>query len=495
MVPKCLIPEILYLAHDSPASAHPGFMKTTNKIRKHYFWHNMRKHVLNHIKSCISCVKKRGFKKGDKAPLQRMPIPTRPFERIAIDAVGPLTVTLEGNRHVLVISDYFSRWVEAYPVRNVESETVAVVLEKFIATHGVPEHIVSDKGKAFLSDAIQQVYENYHIKKHTTTSYHPSSDGVVERANATIINALKHLVTATDYQWDKYLSSALLAYRTSYHSTIQDTPAHIVYGRDLVIPVDLLNREKKFSYADTREYSEDIEMRLKGAFNIVRENLEKAAEKQESYRNRTAKDKKIMVGDLVMLYTPAFKKGQARKFQDVQKGPYRVKSKTSPVNFQIMHINNPKDIQLIHVDRLTRLEERITFPYLYETENKDNIESQIDTPTDQLNVNDNINRISTSNTGYLPKRKSFEVIFRRPNNTLPITSNASNLVPESSQMVLDTPPTVDNDEVIQIDDTNTVMPLQNISRPSAVPAGQGQIQNVNKHTYNLRTLPKRSYRF
>lgn len=67
-----------------------------------------------------------------------------------------------------------------------------------------------------------------------------------------------------------------------------------------------------------------------------------------------------------MLYTSGFKKGQARKFQDVQKGPYKVKSKTSQVSFQITHFNNPKDIQLVHVDRLTHLENRITFPALYE---------------------------------------------------------------------------------------------------------------------------------
>ena len=435
VVPKTLIPEILNLAHDVPTSAHPGFMRTLNKIRKNYFWHNMRNHILNYIKSCLSCVERRGFKKHHKAPLQRMPIPSRPFEMVGLDAVGPLPVTLEGNKYILVMSDYFSRWVEGYAVKNISTETVAATLEKFISTHGVPEHLITDRGTSFISGAIQAVYKKLNINKHTTTAYHPSSDGVVERANGIIINALKHLVTTTDYEWDKYLNFALMAYRTSFHSSIQDIPAHIVYGRDLTLPIDLLTSKKKFSYADHREYSEDIEIRLQQAFEIIKQNLEKAAEKQENFRNRSAKDKKILVGDLVFLHTPVIKPGESKKFKSLNKGPYRVKQKTSPVNFQIAHINNHKDIQIVHVDRLTKIEERLTFPSLFESEgnniNSQQIEENLNEQSKLNNDNTSENQNKIQNYPIFPKMYTHTVRMvensKRKNKNRDVRSNPTKI--------------------------------------------------------------------
>lgn len=364
VVPKTLISEVLTTAHDSITIAHPGFQRTLSRVRKNFFWWGMYKHIANYIQSCVSCCERRGYNPKNKAPLQRVEIANRPFEKIAMDAVGPLPITNSGNKHVIVISDYFTRWVEAYPVRDLKTETVAFILEKFICTHGIPEHLLTDKGSSFLAGCIKKVYDKLGIKKHSTTSYHPSSDGLVERANGTVINALKHLIKEKQHDWDNYIHFALLAYRTAIHSALKDTPAHLVYGRDLILPVDLIGSHARRSYADNWEYSEDLHLRLKSAFDLIKKNLINAAEKQEQYRERFVKDKGIIVGDLVMLYTPVVKPGEAKKFTIFNKGVYRVVEQTSEVNFKIIHVNNPKDNQLVHVDRLTKLPERIIFPSL-----------------------------------------------------------------------------------------------------------------------------------
>lgn len=374
VIPKTLISYILNLAHDSITSAHPGFKRTLIKTKRNYFWWGQYKHTLNYVKSCVQCVSRRGYKSKHKAPLQRVEIASRPFEKIAMDAVGPLPITSDGNKHIIVISDYFTRWVEAYPIPNLLSETVIPVLEKFIATHGIPEHLTTDRGKSFLSDLIWKVYDKLEIKKHTTTSYHPSADGVVERANGTIINTLKHLVDKTNENWDKLLHFALLAYRTAYHTSIKDTPAHLVYGRDLILPVDLITKPIQRSYADTRDFSEDIQLRLAQSFSIVKQNLIKAAEKQEEYRLKSAKVKNLQVGDLVLLYTPVVKPGASKKLSQFNRGPYRIVQQTTAVNFKIVHTQNPKDEQLVHVDRLTGIPERIIFPALFEEEENNGLQ-------------------------------------------------------------------------------------------------------------------------
>lgn len=364
VVPKTLITEVLTLAHDSPTVAHPGFKRTLERVKKSYFWWGIYKHVLNFIKSCISCCERRGYKSNQKAPLQRIVVTERPFQRIGMDAIGPLPITDAGNRHIIVISDYFTRWAEAYPVPDLKSETISHILEKFICTHGVPEQLLTDRGSSFLSEGIQKVYNKLNIKKLNTTSYHPSTDGVVERVNATIINALKHLIQSTENEWDRYLHFALLAHRSAIHSALNDTPAHLIYGRDIILPVDIIAAPVKRSYADYRDFSEELELRLHKAFKLVKDNLTKAAERQEQYRAKFFKDKDIRVGDMVMLYTPVVKPGQSKKFTKTNKGIYRVKKQTSPVNFEIVQINKPNDRQLVHIDRLTKLHERIIFPSL-----------------------------------------------------------------------------------------------------------------------------------
>lgn len=253
VVPRALITEVLEKAHDSVSSAHPGYMRTLYRVRTNYFWEGMSKIILNYIKSCPLCVKKRGYRKGDKAPLQRSFKPQRPFEAVGMDAVGPLPLTYDGNKHIIVICDYFTKWAEAYAVPDLRTETVALVFEKFIATHGVPERLITDRGTSFLSEAIKAVYNKLKIDKHSTTSFHPSADGMVEKTNSTVVNALKNLVEEAQEDWDKYIHLALLAYRTSFQSAIKDTPAHLVYGRDLVLPLDIINGPAKFSYADHRD--------------------------------------------------------------------------------------------------------------------------------------------------------------------------------------------------------------------------------------------------
>lgn len=362
VIPRVLIQEILSLAHDSPTTAHAGFKRTLYRIKEKFFWWGMNSHILNYVKSCIPCCEKKGYNEKHKAPLQRIEITSRPFERIGMDAIGPLPITEQGNRHIIVISDYFTRWVEAYPVPDLKTENIILVLEKFICQHGIPEHLITDRGKSFLAEGIEAVYRKLGIHKQATTSYHPSTDGVVERVNATLINSLFHMVNESGSNWDKYLHFAVLAHRTAFHSSIQDIPAHLVYGRDLVLPMNLISENPRRTYADRLDFVEDLTNRLSSSFRIVKQSLIEAAERQEKYRTRVAKDKNLRIGELVMLYTPCSKVGQSKKFTKFNKGTYRIIEQTSPVNFRIIHINNPKDIQHVHVDRLTRIPDRMVFP-------------------------------------------------------------------------------------------------------------------------------------
>ena len=110
-----------------------------------------------------------------------------PFERIAMDVAGPFPITDNGNKYVLVVMDYFSKWPEVYPIPNQEAKTIAnVIVDNWISRFGVPMELHTDQGRNFESVVFQEVCQILGINKTRTTPLHPQSDGMVERFNGTL---------------------------------------------------------------------------------------------------------------------------------------------------------------------------------------------------------------------------------------------------------------------------------------------------------------------
>ena len=101
------------------------------------------------------------------------------MERIAIDVLGPLPMTEAGNKYILIIANYFTKWVEAFPLPNQEAKTVAdKLINEVICRFGVPLIIHSDQGRNFESALFAEVCQLLDIQKTPTTPYHPQSDGM-----------------------------------------------------------------------------------------------------------------------------------------------------------------------------------------------------------------------------------------------------------------------------------------------------------------------------
>ncbi|XP_071580822.1 uncharacterized protein [Temnothorax nylanderi] len=142
------------------------------------------------------------------------------YKRLQMDILGPLPITTSGNRYLLVIVDCFTKWVEAFPLRNIRASTVAeVFVNQVISRHGVPLEVHTDQGKNFESKLFAELMNLLGIRKTRTTALHPQSDGQVERQHQTIVN---------------YLA------KSSKHETTEVTPAELYFARDLRLPLDLL---------------------------------------------------------------------------------------------------------------------------------------------------------------------------------------------------------------------------------------------------------------
>ena len=103
------------------------------------------------------------------------------MDRIATDILGELPMTKQSNRYIMVISDYFTKWTESFPIPHMKAATVArIIVEEVVARLSVPSNIHSDQGRQYESELFSKMRPVFHIKKTRTTSYHPQSE-MIER--------------------------------------------------------------------------------------------------------------------------------------------------------------------------------------------------------------------------------------------------------------------------------------------------------------------------
>lgn len=187
VVPKAMRQEVFLKAHSSVTGGHLGRVRTFAKVQQQYFWIGYREDIGLWVRQCTKCAKRKSPTRRPRAALANFNYVGFPMERVAIDIMGPLPMSKRGNKFVLVVTDYFTKWAEAYALPNQEAVTCADVLVKeFFCRFGVPYSIHSDQGRNFESGLFQEVCKLLDINKTKTTAYHPQSDGLVERLNRTL---------------------------------------------------------------------------------------------------------------------------------------------------------------------------------------------------------------------------------------------------------------------------------------------------------------------
>ena len=160
---------------------------------------------------------------------------------VATDILGPLPISPNGNSYLLVASDYFTRWVEVYPIPNQEAVTVATKLtQEFFFRFSLPEQLHSDQGRQFESTLISEMCKLLQIHKSRTTPYHPQGDGLVERFNRTLLDMFSTSIKGHQGTWGDHLRAICMAYNTSVQPTTGYTPFYLMFDRQARIPVDVM---------------------------------------------------------------------------------------------------------------------------------------------------------------------------------------------------------------------------------------------------------------
>ena len=359
VVPVGMRRDIFTQLHTSSLGGHMGIHSTVAKLRRRFYWPGYKEDIVRWISWCDKCQKRSQPSKG-RAPLQQVPVGF-PMERMAVDILGPLPITDRGNKYIVVICDYFTKWTESHPLPNQEAITVAdCLVTEVVLRFGAPYQLHSDQGPNFESKLFQEMCRLLGIAKTRTTAYHPQSDGLVERFNKTLQQMLSKLVNQFRSDWDSLLPFVMAAYRSTPHRSTLVTPNRLMLGREALLPVDLMyGRVLEDRPTCPIEYVEWTRWAMEEAYEICRQQLQRAALGQAKHYNRLSREQMHKPGDWVLLfYPPLARQKLGLKFL----GPYRVTRKLNEVNYEI-EAPETKKTKIVHINQLK--------PYLSEVREAD----------------------------------------------------------------------------------------------------------------------------
>ena len=230
--------------------SHPGISRIKSLARGYVWWPGLDQQLEEQVRNCATCQQARN--KPATAPLHHWEWPERPWVRLHIDYAGPCF-----GKYFLILVDSHSKWLEVIPV-NVATSTVTIEKLKLIfSTHGLPDMIVSDNGSVFTSKEFSDfmVYNGItHVK---SSPYHPSTNGLAERAVQIFKAGIKKQAEGT---LESKLAHFLFHYRLTPQTTTGQSPSELLLGRRIKSRLDLLQpsvRTKVFKSLQQQKLNHD----------------------------------------------------------------------------------------------------------------------------------------------------------------------------------------------------------------------------------------------
>ena len=276
---------------------HAGFFKTNNNLMRSYLWPGQTRDVLKQLRACGPCIL--NSRKPKHHPPSRMPIAQGVGDIWSVDTIGPLPISNAGNRYCLVMIDHASAWAEVFPMRQKTAEEVFKIFhEQLIPRFSVPRILISDNGTEYAGNTLLRPYlTNLGVEYRTTSFYHPESNAICERFNASIKLLITKNCQNRPTEWETHLASALYAYRTSCHSSTGFSPFYLLYAMNPIKRVE----EIFTTYTDPNIKLVDRVLEHKNALKAAAQNIMKTKEYDYNRLQVKSKDRNFKVGDHIAL--------------------------------------------------------------------------------------------------------------------------------------------------------------------------------------------------
>ena len=274
----------------------------------------MQVEATQHIAKCSRCLKRKST--PQIAPLQPILV-SQPLELVHLDYL-----TLEPSKgnieNVLVVTDHFTRYALAYASKTQTAQATARILwDNFICHYGFPEQFISDQGRNFGSDLIQELCKIAGVKKLHTTSYHPQSNGQCERFNSTFCNMFGTLSDEEKSDWKSHLDCMTHVYNCTKHASTTYSPYYLMFGRHPRLPIDVafgLHKPNCSDNCSKSRYIQKLRRRLNYAHKKASKYSSEQALKYKTSYDKSVKGPQLQVNDLILVKIVAHK--ARHKIQD-----------------------------------------------------------------------------------------------------------------------------------------------------------------------------------
>ena len=274
------------------------------------------------------------------------------MQRVATDILGPLPESVARNSYVLVVADYFTWWMEAFPIPNQEATTGArKLIEEVFCRFLPPEQLHSDQGRQFESILIAEVCRLMGVQKTKTMAYHPQSDGLVERWNKTLLHNLSTCVKDHPESWEDYVRPICMAYNTSTHQTTGFTPFYLMFRRQAKLPIELMYGTPEPESVTSTEYATQLQS-SREAYQKVRLRTTCQLEHQAELYNQKVHGSPYEVGSHVWVLFPQVPRGRSKKVHRPWSGPFVVIKHLSDVTYRVQIVNSRRRRVVVHFNHL-----------------------------------------------------------------------------------------------------------------------------------------------
>ncbi|UYV82112.1 K02A2.6-like [Cordylochernes scorpioides] len=280
----------------------------------------------------------------------------RPFTiKIGVDLLGRFPLTRDGNRWVIVCTDYLTKYAitKAIPTGGAV-EVARFILNEIILKHGAPREMITDRGRSFQAKLIKELTKMCRMSQHFTTAYHPQTNGLTERFNKTLGDMLSMYVDVEQKNWDSVLPFVTFAYNTARQETTGFSPFYLVHGREAETMLDTLLPYQPGYEED--EYINQLMTDAEDARQLARLHTLRTQDIDKARYDARHRPVHYNVGDLVWIFTPVRKVGLSEKLLKKYFGPYKITKKISDINYEVMTVDesrrrkSSKDV--VHVLRM-----------------------------------------------------------------------------------------------------------------------------------------------
>lgn len=243
-----------------------------------------------------------------------------PFERLILDRVGPLPKSKSCHQYILTLMCAATRFPEAVPLRSLRANIVVKEVIKFCSTFGLPKVIQTDQGSNFTSKLFAQVLKELGVFHQMSSTYHPESQGALERFHQTLKSMLHAYCVSTGKDWVEGLPLLLFAIRESVQESIGFSSSELVFGHTVRGLLKLLQEQlisRTPLTTNLLDYVSNFRERLHSACDIAKAHLLHTQSKMKSVKHN------FQPGDQVLVLLPVPSSALHARFA----GPYSIEKK------------------------------------------------------------------------------------------------------------------------------------------------------------------------